>query len=186
MILIALAIIVGSFLLLITFLILVYNNLTKARILVEEGWSGVGTYLQQRLDVIPNLVEIVKGYAGHENKTLTDVIKARNESITALTPEAQLEAAKHMGAAMVNFKALAEEYPDLKANINFIKLQEQLAEMEDKINNSRRYYNGTVRSYNQKIAIFPNNLIAGVFNFVSKPFFNEEEGANKAPQIDFN
>jgi LemA protein len=186
MILITLAVIVGISLLVVTFIILVYNNLTRSRILVEEGWSGVGTYLQQRLDVIPNLVEVVRGYAGHENKTLTDVIKARNESISALTPEAQIEAAKHMGAAMVNFRALAEEYPDLKANLNFIKFQEQLAEMEDKINTSRRYYNGTVRSYNQKIAVFPNNLIAGVFNFVSKPFFNEDEGAATAPKVSFN
>lgn len=172
-------------LLIIFYLIITYNNLAKSRILVEEGWSGVGTFLQQRLDAIPNLVEIVKGYAGHENKTLTDVIKARNESISALTPEAQVEAAKHLGAAMINFKALAEQYPDLKANVNFIKLQEQLAEMEEKINNSRRYYNGTVRNFNQLIAVFPNNIVAGIFNFTPKVFFLEDEDAKNAPKVNF-
>lgn len=183
---IILVVTIAIVLLLFTFLISVYNRLAKSRIMVEEGWSGIGTFLQQRLDVIPNLVEIVKGYAGHENKTLTDVIRARNESISALTPEAQIEAAKHMNAAMLNFKALAEEYPDLKANVNFIKLQEQLAEMEDKINNSRRYYNGTVRNFNQLLAVFPNNIIGGMFGFVAKPFFNEDADAKNAPEIKFS
>ncbi|MBL7779014.1 MAG: LemA family protein [Chitinophagales bacterium] len=180
-----LAIAGGIVLLLIIYLISVFNELTKERVLVQEGWSGIGAFLQQRLDAIPNLVEIVKGYAGHENKTLTDVIRARNESISALTPEAQIEAAKHMGAAMINFKALAENYPDLKANQNFIKLQEQLAELEEKINQSRRYYNGTVREYNQSIAVFPKNVVAGMFGFKAAAFFAEDEGAAKAPKISF-
>lgn len=180
-----LAIAGGIVLLLLVYLISVFNELTKERVLVQEGWSGIGAFLQQRLDAIPNLVEIVKGYAGHENKTLTDVIRARNESISALTPEAQIEAAKHMGAAMINFKALAENYPDLKANQNFIKLQEQLAELEEKINQSRRYYNGTVREYNQSIAVFPKNVIAGMFGFKAAAFFAEDEGAAKAPKISF-
>lgn len=180
-----LAIAGGIVLLLLIYLISVFNELTKERVLVQEGWSGIGAFLQQRLDAIPNLVEIVKGYAGHENKTLTDVIRARNESISALTPEAQIEAAKHMGAAMINFKALAENYPDLKANQNFIKLQEQLAELEEKINQSRRYYNGTVREYNQSIALFPKNVVAGMFGFKAAAFFAEDEGAAKAPKISF-
>lgn len=181
-----LTIVIAVVLLFITFIISIYNKLAKARILVEEAWSGIGAFLQQRLDVIPNLVEIVKGYAGHENKTLTDVIHARNESVAALTPEAQIEAAKTMNAAMLNFKALAEAYPDLKANQNFIKLQEELAAMEDKINNSRRYYNGTVRNFNQMLAVFPNNLLAGVFGFIAKPFFAEDDAAKKAPEIKFS
>ena len=181
----ALAIAGGIVLLLLVYLISVFNELTKERVLVQEGWSGIGAFLQQRLDAIPNLVQIVKGYAGHENKTLTDVIRARNESISALTPEAQIEAAKHMGAAMINFKALAENYPDLKANQNFIKLQEQLAELEEKINQSRRYYNGTVREYNQSIAVFPKNVVAGMFGFKAAAFFAEDEAAAKAPKISF-
>lgn len=163
----------------------VFNELTKERVVVEEGWSGVGTFLQQRLDVIPNLVEIVKGYAGHENKTLTDVIKARNESLSALTPEAQVEAAKNMGAALLNFKSLSENYPDLKANTNFIKLQEQLADLEEKINQSRRYYNATVREFNQSRAVFPKNIIANMFNFKSAVFFAEDAAAKDAPKISF-
>lgn len=167
-------------------IILIYNDLARKRILVQEGWSGIGTFLQQRLDLIMNLVETVKGYAGHENKTLTDVIRARNESITALTPEAQIEAAKHMNAALINFKALSEEYPELKANTNFLRLQEQLQEMEDKLNQSRRYYNGTVRDYNQAIAVFPRNIIASVFSFDASPFFLEDAEAKKAPKVNFS
>ena len=178
-------IIAGIVLLIIIFFVSVYNRLSKLRILVQEGWSGIGAFLQQRLDLIPNLVEVVKGYAGHENKTLTDVIRARNESLTALTPEAQIEAAKSMQAAMINFKSLAEQYPDLKANINFINLQEQLAGLEEQLNQSRRYYNGTVRAYNQGIAIFPQNMIAGMFGFKPSPFFSEDSAAQTAPQIKF-
>lgn len=163
----------------------IFNELTKERVLVQEGWSGVGTFLQQRLDVIPNLVEIVKGYAGHENKTLTDVIKARNESLSALTPEAQVEAAKNMGAALLNFKSLSENYPDLKANTNFIKLQEQLADLEEKINQSRRYYNATVREFNQSRAVFPKIIIANMFNFKDAIFFAEDAAAKTAPKISF-
>jgi len=176
----------GIVLLLLLYFISVYNRLSKKRILVQEGWSGIGAFLQQRLDVVPNLVEIVKGYAGHENKTLTDVIRARNESMTALTPEAQIEAAKNMNAAMLNFKSLTEQYPDLKANINFSRLQEQLTELEDKINQSRRYYNGTVREYNQGLAIFPQNIIGGMFGFKESPFFAEDTAAQTAPKVSFS
>lgn len=114
------------------FLISIYNRLAKSKVLTEEGWSGIGTFLQQRNDLIPNLVEVVKGFAGHENKTLTDVIKARNESISALTPEAQIEAAKHVSQAMLNLKVLTEQYPQLQANQNFLHLQDQLGGIEEK------------------------------------------------------
>lgn len=176
-----LAIVVGFF----AFLISVYNRLARAQILVQEGWSGIGTFLQQRNDLLPNLVEVVKGYAGHENKTLTDVIKARNESVNALTPEAQLEAAKHMGQALLNFKSLTEQYPALQANQNFLRLMNEVDDMEDKINQARRYYNGTVREFNTNLAVFPNNILAGMFNFKAAPFFQEETGAQKAPTIKF-
>lgn len=179
-------IIIGAIALCLIFLAMVFNELTKERVLVQESWSGIGAYLQQRLDVIPNLVEIVKGYAGHENKTLTDVIKARNESIAALTPEAQIEAAKHMSAAMIDVRALAEQYPDLKANENFLRLQEQLAGLEESINQSRRYYNGTVREYNQSIAIFPKNIVSAIFGFKAAVFFTEDAAAKVAPKISFS
>lgn len=180
-----LLIIVGVILLIGIFLISIFNRLARARVLTEEGWSGIGTFLQQRNDVIPNLVEVVKGYAGHENKTLIDVIKARNESITALTPDAQIEAAKHVGQAMLNFKMLTEQYPELKTNENFLKLQGDVDEMEEKISQSRRYYNGTVRDYNQILAVFPNNLVASTFGFKSATFFQEDAEARTAPKIKF-
>ncbi|MCW5909813.1 MAG: LemA family protein [Cyclobacteriaceae bacterium] len=147
------------------FLISVYNRLARSRILTEEGWSGIGTFLQQRNDLIPNLVEVVKGFTGHENKTLTDVIRARNESISALTPEAQIEAAKHMSQALINFKSLTEQYPQLQANQNFLQLQSELGSIEEKISQSRRYYNGTVREYNQLRVVFPNILVANALGF---------------------
>ncbi|MFT3909911.1 MAG: LemA family protein [Ferruginibacter sp.] len=179
-------IIAGIIVLFLFYFVSVYNQLSKKRILVQEGWSGIGAFLQQRLDVIPNLVEIVKGYAGHENKTLTDVIRVRNESTTALTPEAQIEAAKNMSAAMLNFKSLTEQYPDLKANTNFSKLQDQFGELEDKINQSRRYYNGTVREYNQALAIFPQNMVGNMFGFKPSPFFEEDTASKTAPKISFS
>lgn len=178
-------ILAGAAVLVVIYGIMVYNELVKESILVKEGWSGIGTFLQQRLDLIPNLVETVKGYAGHENKTLTDVTKARNESLSALTPEAQMEAARHMNAALLNFKSLTEQYPDLKADSSFLQLQQQLADMEEKINQSRRYYNGTVREFNQSIAVFPKNLIAGMFGFKEGTFFAEDPASQSAPRVSF-
>ncbi|HOX81522.1 MAG TPA: LemA family protein [Chryseolinea sp.] len=170
---------------LVFFFISIYNRLAKSKVLTEEGWSGIGTFLQQRNDLIPNLVEVVKGFAGHENKTLTDVIKARNESISALTPEAQIEAAKHVSQAMLNLKVLTEQYPQLQANQNFLQLQSELGSIEEKINQSRRYYNGTVREFNQLRVVFPNILIANSLGFKAALFFQEDETAKTAPQIKF-
>lgn len=170
---------------LVFFVIAIYNKLTKSRILVKEGWSGIATFLQQRTDLIPNLVETVKGYALHESKTLTDVVKWRNRAVAANSAGEQIEASNGLNKALVDFFALAEQYPDLKANTNFLSLQADLKDIEGKLNQSRRYYNGTVRDYNQAIAIFPNNLIAGVFNFTEEPFFQEEAGAADAPKVSF-
>lgn len=173
------------FIFLMIYLIVVYNQIVKLKIVVDEAWSGKGTFLQQRLDLIPNLVETVKGFAGHENKTLQDVIKARNESINALTPEAQLEAAKHMGAALINFKSLSEQYPELKANENFMFLSKELVDIEEKINRSRRYFNATVRNLNQGIAVFPNNIVANLFGFKPREFFLESEASAVPPKVQF-
>ena len=164
---------------------LIYNNLTKKRILVREGWSGIGTYLQQRSDLIPNLVESVKGYSLHESTTLAEVIKWRNRGLDARSTADKMDADKGMNKALVEFFSLAEQYPDLKANTNFIQLQESLKEMEVVLNQSRRYYNGTVRSYNQAIAVFPNNLIAAMFSFTPETFFQEETSAKELPKVSF-
>jgi LemA protein len=163
----------------------IYNKLTKQRILVKEGWSGIATFLQQRTDLIPNLVETVKGYALHESTTLTEVVKWRNRAVGANTAGEQIEASNGLNRALVDFFSLAEQYPDLKANTNFLRLQGDLKDIEEKLNQSRRYYNGTVRDYNQSIAVFPNNLLAGMFGFTSEPFFQEEPGAGAVPKVSF-
>jgi LemA protein len=167
-------------------LVSIYNRLAKQRILTQEGFSGIGTCLQQRNDLIPNLVETVKGYAGHENNTLIEVVKWRNQSASASTVAEQNEAQQGLNKALVNVLSLAEAYPELKANENFQQLQASLSELEEKISYARRYYNGTVRDYNQQIAVFPNNMIAGGFGFSPAVFFAEDEAARTAPKVSFN
>lgn len=168
------------------YLIAVFNELTKERILVKEGWSGVGTFLQQRNDVIPNMVEIVKGYAGHENKTLVEVTQWRNKSAQATTKEEQMQADAGLSRSLLDFYSVTEQYPDLKANQNFLQLQSDLASLEEKINQSRRYYNGTVREFNQSRAVFPKNIVATMFGFTEETFFQEDASAKSAPKISFN
>ena len=171
--------------LLVIAVIILYNRLVKQRILVKEGWSGIGTFLQQRNDLIPNLVETVKGYALHESSTLAEVIKWRNKSISAGTPAEKMEAGAGMNRALVDFFALAEQYPDLKANQNFLSLQNDLKEMETKINQSRRYYNATVRNFNQSVSVFPSNLVASVFGFREEVFLEEDNAARETPKVSF-
>lgn len=170
---------------LLMFAVLIYNQLTRRRILVREAWSGIGTFLQQRSDLIPNLVETVKGYALHESQTLQDVVKWRNQAVSAQTTEEQAKADAGMNKALSGFFALAEQYPDLKANANFLSLQSDLKELETKLNQSRRYYNGTVRDYNQAIAVFPNNLLAGMYGFRPETFLEEPESARELPKVSF-
>jgi LemA protein len=171
---------------LLLFFIFVYNNLTKKRILVREGWSGIGTFLQQRSDLIPNLVETVKGYAVHESTTLQEVVKWRNKAVQATNNAEVMSANNKMNEALVDFFAVAEQYPDLKANTNFLSLQADLKEIEGSINQSRRYYNGAVRDYNQAVAVFPNNLVAGMFGFTAEPFFQEDAGTAVVPKVSFS
>lgn len=166
--------------------IVVFNELTKERVVVQEGWSGVGTFLQQRNDLIPNLVETVKGYAGHENKTLVEVVQWRNRSASATTPAEQSQAEAGLSRSMIDVFSLTEQYPDLKADRNFLRLQHNLADIEEKIGQSRRYYNGTVREYNQSIAVFPKNFVALAFGFQPFEFFKEDETARTAPTVRFS
>ncbi len=166
-------------------LIVLYNRLVKQRILVKEGWSGIGTFLQQRNDLIPNLVETVKGYALHESSTLTEVIKWRNQLQGSKNPGEQMEASNQLNAALGKFFALAEDYPELKANQNFLQLQLDLKEIETGLNQSRRYYNATVRNLNSSIEVFPSNLVASIFNFKTEPFFEESPSSREVPQVRF-
>jgi LemA protein len=168
-----------------TYGISIYNELTKERILVHEGFSGVGTVLQRRNDLIPNMVETVKGYATHENKTLVEVIKWRNQSAAATTMDEQNKASAGLQKALLNFMSLTENYPELKANENFLNLQAELKATEEQISLARRYYNGTVREYNQSIAVFPKNMVGGIFGFKAEAFFAEDEAARVAPKVSF-
>ena len=172
-------------LILIFFLISIFNELAKERILTHEGASGVGACLQERNDLIPNLVETVKAYAGHENSTLVEVVKWRNQSAAATTMEEQTTASKGLNQALLNMLSLTENYPELKADTQFQELMGHLARIEEKINDSRRYYNGTVREYNQSIAVFPKNIAAGMFSYKPAAFFAEDSEAKVAPNVKF-
>lgn len=163
-----------------------YNGFVKLRNLVEEAFSTMDVYLKKRYDLIPNLVETVKGYAAHESETLEGVIAARNAAGHASTPEARMQAEGDLSQVMGRLFALTESYPDLKANTNFMDLQGQLKTIETEIAQSRKYYNGTVRQYNTKRESFPSNIIAGMFNFTAKPLYevaNVEERENVKVQF---
>lgn len=166
--------------------IAVYNNLVRFRTLVEEAWSGINVQLKKRHDLIPNLMETVKGYATHERETFESVTLARNTAIQAQSVKSQEVAENQLSGALSRLLAISERYPELKANQNFMQLQEQLGIFETDIEKSRRYYNGAVRQKNIAIDTFPSNLVANMFNFSKSPFFELESEAEKAvPQIKF-
>ncbi len=155
-------------------LIAMYNGLIKLKNRVKEAWSDIDVQLKRRYDLIPNLVETVKGYAKHESETLENVIKARNEAMaTQKTGDAkeQAQAENALSSTLKSIFALAESYPDLKANQNFLELQRELTDTEDKIQASRRFYNGNVRDFNTKIETFPTNIFAGMLHFKKFEFF---------------
>ncbi len=170
--------------------IMLYNRLVVGRTRTEESWSGIEVQLKRRHNLIPNLVETVKGYASHERETLESVIQARNVAVDqtgGAAATAQSEGI--LTAALGKLFALAEAYPDLKANTNFLDLQDQLAVLEDEIQKARRYYNGTVRDYNIQVESFPSNLVAGQFKFEKAEFFEldpaEAEAVRQVPQVEF-
>jgi LemA protein len=158
----------------------VYNRLVRARNLVREGWSGIDVQLRRRTDLVPNLVEVVKGYAAHERGVLEEVTARRASAVAADDVHGQAAAALALKAALGRVMALAEAYPQLKADQNFRKLQDQLAEIEDQLQMARRYYNGTVRDLNIAIETFPNSLIARPLGFREEPFFELDDRADAA------
>ncbi|HDP99059.1 MAG TPA: LemA family protein [bacterium] len=167
-------------------IIAIYNKLVRGRNLVAEGWSGIDVQLKRRTDLIPNLLESVKGYMSHERGLLSEVTRLRSESMQVkdVTTKSQLENA--LSRSLANLFAVAENYPDLKANQNFIDLQRQLGEIEDQIQMARRYYNGTVRNYNILIESFPSNLIAQKFQFKQASFFELDNDSDRAvPRVNF-
>ncbi|QRX63576.1 LemA family protein [Dysgonomonadaceae bacterium zrk40] len=177
-------------LLVVVFLLLyavsVYNKLVRLRTLVDEAWSGINVQLKKRHDLIPNLVESVKGYAAHEKETFERVTQARTGAIQANDLKSQETAENNLNAALGRLMLVAEQYPELKANQNYMQLQDQLSLIESDIEKSRRYYNGTVREKNILIETFPSNLIAGMFHFTKSLFFElENESEKEVPKIKF-
>jgi LemA protein len=166
-------------------LIGIYNRLVVLRNRVDNAWSQIDVQLKRRYDLIPNLVETVKGYAAHESQTLEKVVQARNMAMAANTVREQGEAENMLTGTLKSLFALAEAYPDLKANQNFLLLQEELSGTESKIAYARQFYNDSVMSFNTAIQSFPNNLIAGAFGFSQRDYFEIEVAARETPTVSF-
>ncbi len=169
----------------IVFIITTYNKLVVLRNRVRDQWSQIDVQLKRRFDLIPNLVETVKGYAKHESETLEDVVKARNTFLTANSKEAEMDANNQLTSAMSKLFALAESYPDLKANTNFTELQQELSTTEEKIASARQFYNDTVLTYNNAIETIPSNIIAGLFHFKREAFFEAKDTERENVQVKF-
>lgn len=178
-------IILAVVLLLVMYVIGVYNKLVQNRNKVKDQWAQIDVQLKKRVDLIPNLVETVKGYAKHEKETLDAVIKARNAFNSANTIEEELEANNQITGALNKLFALSEAYPDLKANANFMSLQTDLKDVEEKIAFARQFYNDVVLTYNNMIEMFPSNIIANMFGFKASEFFKIDETEKEAPKVSF-
>ena len=170
---------------LIGWLVATYNGLVGLKVKVDEAWSDIDVQTKRRYDLIPNIVETVKGYASHEAGVFEEVTKARSVAMGATNPQAKAEAENMLAGTLKSLFAVAENYPELKANVNFLDLQKTLADIEDKIQAARRFYNGNVRDFNTKILVFPNNLIANTLGFTKRDFFEAEAAAKENVQVKF-
>lgn len=173
-------IVLGILAVLILWIIAIYNGLVRSRLHVKEAWSDIDIQLKRRFDLIPNLVNTVKGSTNFEQSTLEKVIAARSAAMNAKTPGEIGQADMQLRGALNGFFALAESYPDLKSNQNFIALQEELSDTENKIQAARRFYNSVVTDYNMKLETVPTNIFANMFNFKAAEFFELEEGEEAA------
>ena len=171
--------------LLVLYVVKTYNSLVVSRNKVRDQFSQIDVQLKKRFDLIPNLVETVKGYAKHESETLESVIQARNNYANAKTDAEKLEASNEMSRGVMNIMALAESYPDLKANTNFVDLQNQLKEVEDKISYARQFYNDSVLMYNNKVEMVPSNIVASIFGFKKETFFEADEKERENVKVKF-
>jgi LemA protein len=172
--------------LLVIFVIVIYNGLVSLRVQCDNAWADIDVQLKRRYDLIPNLVETVKGYAAHEKGTLEGVVAARNQAMAAQGPAAKAGAETALTAALRQVFALAEAYPQLRAVESFSQLQQTLNQIEDSVQNARRYYNAVVRDFNTKIAQFPSNILAGMFNFKAREFFEISAPAEReVPKVSF-
>jgi len=175
----------GIVVLLLIVCIAMYNKLVKLKNLMQEAWSVIDVFLKKRHDLVPNLVETVKGYAAHEKNVLDNLTRFRSEAMQAKDSASRMESENNLGKALTQFLAVVENYPALKANDNFLDLQRQLADIESELAMSRRYYNGTVRENNIYIERFPSNLIAGMFHFGKGLFFTADETEKTLPDVSF-
>lgn len=171
---------------LIVYLVVAYNSLVRKRNQVKEAWSDIDVQLKRRHDLIPNLLATVKGYASHERQTLDSVTQARTHAVNAATPAEHAKAENYLTATLKSLFAVSESYPDLKANTNFIELQRELADTENKIQAARRFYNTTVLDYNTAVESVPTNIIASTFGFQKSEFFElDDEAAKSVPKVSF-
>jgi LemA protein len=174
-------IVIGVLIVLALIFILTRNSIIGSRNRVDEAWSGIDVQLKRRHDLVPNLVETVRGYAAHERATFENVTKARAEAMKAEGPAEAGPAEGLLGRALAGLRAVAENYPDLRATENFQQLSRNLSELEDEIQASRRIYNSNVQAYNTKIQVFPNSVVAGAGGFTAREFFEIEEAAEREP-----
>lgn len=170
---------------LIVFIITTYNDLVRLRNKVKNAFAQIDTQLQRRFDLIPNLVETVKGFATHEKELLENVAASRSGYMNASSNGEKLAMNNQLTSNLRSLFAVAESYPELKANTNFLKLQDELSETEDKITYSRQFYNDAVTIYNNKIQMFPGNIVAGMFGFREEELFNTDDEAKEAPRVQF-
>ena len=178
-------IIIGIVVFLIIYAISLYNGLVRINNKVQEAFSTMDVYLKKRWDLIPNLVETVKGYAKHEEGTLENIVKLRSGAYDGMTDEEKIKTNQALSGQIGKLMVLVENYPDLKASDNFRDLTSQLSKIEDDIANSRKYYNGVVKLYNDKIQIFPNNIFAGMFGYTEKTMFETSSTERKNVQVKF-
>ncbi len=171
---------------LVAYVLIAYNSLVRQRNQASEAWSDIDVQLKRRHNLIPNLVETVKGYAAHESGTLESVTQARAQALSAQTPADQAKAESALSSTLKTLFAVSEQYPDLKANTNFLELQRELSDTEDKIQAAYRFYNGVVRDYNTAVETAPNNMIASMFHFTKRDFFELDTPADReVPQVSF-
>ena len=171
--------------LILIYLGLTYNSFVVLRNRVKDQWAQIDVQLKRRFDLIPNLVETVKGYASHEKDTLEAVVKARNEYLSSDTPEGKIAANNDLNKVVAKLFALAESYPELKADTSFRELQTTLTETEDKISYARQFYNDVVMKYNNKVEVFPSNIVAGLFGFKTSAYFNATEEERENVKVKF-
>ena len=180
------AIVIGLLVAVILYFVAIYNGLVRLRVACENAWSQIDVQLKRRHDLIPNLIETVKGYMTHERDTLENITRARSSAVDASSVADKSKAESELSGALQRFNLVVENYPDLKANQNFLSLQEELTSTENKISFARQAYNDQVLFYNNKIEMFPSNILAGMFNFIKEEFFEiEVEAERDVPKVKF-